>query len=106
MRRPIRVTDWPAAAPAATTPRRPRKRAARADRASTGTAGSLLLQSRQSHLEAQMWQQIVSADLDVGCVREHVYVPWRKFRYEQTQWYRIAEATFNNFMASRSPVPK
>ena len=33
-------------------------------------------------------------------------VPWRKFRYEQTQWYRIAEATFNNFMASRSPVPK
>ena len=27
-----------------------------------------------------MWQQIVSADLDVGCVREHVYVPGRKFR--------------------------
>jgi len=29
------------------------------------------------------------------------YVSWRKFRYEQTQWYRIAEATFNNFMASQ-----
>ncbi|MCC7547259.1 MAG: ABC transporter substrate-binding protein [Burkholderiales bacterium] len=29
------------------------------------------------------------------------YASWRKFRYEQTQWYRIAEATFNNFMASQ-----
>jgi len=29
------------------------------------------------------------------------YTSWRKFRYEQTQWYRIAEATFNNFMASQ-----
>jgi len=26
---------------------------------------------------------------------------FRKFRYEQTQWYRMAEATFNNFMASQ-----
>lgn len=26
---------------------------------------------------------------------------WRKFRYEQTQWYRMSEATFNNFMASQ-----
>ncbi len=32
--------------------------------------------------------------------------PWRKFRYEQNQWYRIAEATFNNFMASQSLVQK
>ncbi|MCW5620908.1 MAG: ABC transporter substrate-binding protein, partial [Burkholderiales bacterium] len=29
------------------------------------------------------------------------YASWQKFRYEQTQWYRIAEATFNNFMASQ-----
>ena len=27
-----------------------------------------------------MWQQIVLAGLDVGCVREHVYVPGRRFR--------------------------
>ncbi len=26
---------------------------------------------------------------------------FRKFRYEQTQWYRMSEATFNNFMASQ-----
>ncbi|MFO1322285.1 MAG: TRAP transporter substrate-binding protein DctP [Burkholderiales bacterium] len=31
--------------------------------------------------------------------------PWRKFRYEQTQWYRMAEATFNNFMASQKLSP-
>ncbi len=30
---------------------------------------------------------------------------WRKFRYEQIQWYRIAEATFNNFMASQKLPP-
>lgn len=30
---------------------------------------------------------------------------FRKFRYEQTQWYRMAEATFNNFMASRKLPP-
>ena len=27
-----------------------------------------------------MWQQIVTAGLDVGCVREHAYVSGRKFR--------------------------
>lgn len=30
---------------------------------------------------------------------------WRKFRYEQTQWYRMSEATFNNFMASQKLPP-
>ena len=29
-----------------------------------------------------------------------VYVPWKKFRDEQIQWFSIAEGRFDNFMVS------
>jgi len=29
------------------------------------------------------------------------YQPWTVFRYAQYQWYRIAEASFSNFMAGQ-----
>ncbi|MEO5861957.1 MAG: TRAP transporter substrate-binding protein [Burkholderiales bacterium] len=30
-----------------------------------------------------------------------IFASWKQFRYAQFQWYRIAEATFSNFMASQ-----
>jgi TRAP-type mannitol/chloroaromatic compound transport system substrate-binding protein len=30
-----------------------------------------------------------------------IYEPWKKFRSEQNQWFRIAETTYANFMASQ-----
>lgn len=85
MRRPIRLTDWPASAAVARTTPRPSKAPRGDERASTGRTGASLCLSRShrqtgSRLEELFYVSMVGANLHHGCQREYVYAPPRKFR--------------------------
>lgn len=63
MRRPIRVPEWPASEP------RPRGATRRVVHHGKGT----------SELEELLYLHLVGAGLHHGCVRQHLYVPGRRF---------------------------
>jgi TRAP-type mannitol/chloroaromatic compound transport system substrate-binding protein len=49
--------------------------------------------------------ELYEEEAAINPVFRRFYVSWKSFRYAQYQWYRVAEASFSNFMAGQRLSP-